>query len=448
MSVSLKRTRKRGNSRQKTNSPNKKRKVEEEITLIDEPIQGGNTVVLYLSGHGSEDLDDNAPIWSCKDTYVQTLSFAGHIGTLGILGPNPIPGIMDSFDSASLAVIVNKYVGATNPVDHRDIMRKSRDGIISLVKEYPYLEKQFYEKPNYARLHPFQILSHVLKEREYTFNPNLHENCIECKAGPDDDESKCSIMQPLRRLCPFYGLSIINAAHNVKTGDMKHSFAGLDSRTISAKNEEDMSPEEEERYINEYTYGNLHHNDKIKQYWSNRIKTTKTKNKKIKNQIIEIFEKLVGHDKKIKLSEICTLFNFLGYQNIFIYDPSCRDSDKIGEMISSMFSKNDEAKRVHDDIEDQTSKYKKHKIITRKIAQRTDEEFYKAVDRLADEMSKTSGFDVMKNTQLSVNSNTQADKKKRRELLKKYLKSIKTIGKKSTQKGKSKKTPQRKSKKN
>jgi hypothetical protein len=49
------------------------------------PIAGGKTIVLYISAHGTEDRTDNMPLVSCQCTYVQTLSFAGHIGNSGII---------------------------------------------------------------------------------------------------------------------------------------------------------------------------------------------------------------------------------------------------------------------------------------------------------------------------------------------------------------------------
>lgn len=298
------------------------RSVALNVEFPSKPIPGGNTVVLHLSAHGIEYPKDDKPLLTCNKTHISTLSFPGYVGTLGIM---PVKQSRDTpaFDSASLAVIVNNYRSkGTNPIDHVEIMEENKRDVMSLLESKNYIQGMIAltgsSFNNYNGLPPFQILSHIEYERVYIFEPNPHEDCDNNCEGKWS--SVCTERSLLDRKCPFYGLNIIYAD---KTADDKlNSFAGISSSVLEV---DSTTTKPDSEYILEHKLGNLHQNSTLRNYWETRIYNTKA-NKESKTIVGDIFHKLT-RDNEIKLSDLCVLFKFLGYQNIFIYDPTCRSCD-------------------------------------------------------------------------------------------------------------------------
>lgn len=311
------------------------RPLRKPISVIPtKPIPGGNTIVLYLSAHGEEHHADYMPLKNCGKTFIQTLSFSGHIGTVGFnVGFNQMGrSNKPAYDSASLAVIVNNYLkslsSSTNAngtinhsqINHSQTMNDVKTKIINITTTYGLLEtfSSSLLHGNHTRAEPFQIIKSFINERTYYFEPNIHEDCDTCveKGGVT-----CSTLPLLNRDCPFYGLSIIYAAGQP---DSNFSFVGKTDRLNENKLNETSTLESD--YQARQTYGNLNLNQDMQHYWRTRI-TNVVADQLEKNEILEVFDKLIS-DKEITLSGICKLFYFLGYENIFIYDPSCRSADE------------------------------------------------------------------------------------------------------------------------
>ncbi len=305
---------------------------------IYEPIIGGKTIVLYISAHGSENHKDKMPLASCQDTYIQTLSFAGHIGALGInVKPDNRPG----FDSATLATIVNRYIQKQTDITkehklhralyseihptqfpsniHDVIMIETKNDIIDLaVNHFPIVLSTLRTADwgNPHNLDPFQILNFYENERTYSLKPNHSENCVD-ENYHGYDHTNCPQKPILDQTNPFYGINIIYADAN--PGDKNRSFIG---QNVSLNPLDHNAPDYEDKQL----YGNMNENRILAQYWADRIINTKNVTEEKRNEIIEIYNRQYEKEN-IKLSEICTLFKFFGYVNIFIYDPSCRTSD-------------------------------------------------------------------------------------------------------------------------
>jgi hypothetical protein len=308
------------------------------------PIQGENTIVLYLSAHGYENQNVSTPLLKCSGSFIQTLSFAGHFGSLGM--NEEVKNNEPSYDSASLAVIVNNYktyldLASGQQLDHSDIMEDTKEKIINNTKtSYKGLFESFtsLDAKNYTNAAPFQIIKHVDKERRYRFKPNPHEDCDINKCTNYGDDS-CSTLPLLKRDCPFYGLSVVYAD---KQPDSPYSFAGVNNSNL---NETDTTGN---TYVSDQIYGNLNRNQPVQKYWRDRITSSLVPNKK--QVILQIFDKLISNHE-ILLSEICALFNYLGYKNIFIYDPSCRQCDLTYSLIETdavFIDKMNEINRIND----------------------------------------------------------------------------------------------------
>lgn len=174
----------------------------------------------------------------------------------------------------------------------------------------------------YTKLDPLQIIK-PSRERMFTFSPSSISG---------EDSTNVDIR---KQHSPYYGLNIIDATHNFYTDDREYSFVGLLDNEI---------PEHGIFDNDNITLGNLHMNKKSQQYWKNRIENTPTQqnNGISKNSVEYIFNKLIN-DKEISLTGLCKLFRFLGYDNIFIYDPTCRHCPSVTNAIHDMSIRNNNA---------------------------------------------------------------------------------------------------------
>jgi hypothetical protein len=246
-----------------------------------------NPITLIIQAHGSEDL--NVGLIANR---VQLLSVSGAPGELGIMSfCKDKNGKLSSLDINVMNMLKDAYSKRGSLFQHfmfNDVLINKDDppGILQL--EYENCGVTFDKNGGFKPTKPFS-------ERRFYFRPNPHENCEKCIYG--EGSAKCERCIPIRdsskKMSPEYGLSIICTEI---PEDYRHSLIGT----------------ERER-------ANLHLNLPTRNYWRNRIPRTST-------QCITNFDKMFDTNE-INLSELLTIFREMGYEDIYIIDPTCRDCD-------------------------------------------------------------------------------------------------------------------------
>ena len=250
-----------------------------------------NAVTLYLQGHGLENINQSFN----NDQTLELLSFVGMPGVLGQMGfcdynDKPI-------DVNIIEFLHNQYYKQNYNLGN--LNSEAQEMLFDLTPEYlPEIYKKcdiFYDK-GFTKTWPRW-------DRNFTFKPNPHENCRLCQNNPVNELEKdkditfsnncyagrCLPERNINNLfCPEYGLTIVASSF---PNDLKFTLAGSKNRINS----------------------NINMSLSNKEYWKNRASN------QYKYLIDQIYNK-----KIISLTELNHLFKSMGFQHIYIYDPTCR----------------------------------------------------------------------------------------------------------------------------
>ena len=250
------------------------------------------SITILIQGHGEEKID---PV-NLYD--VKLLSFSGTIGE---------PGVMDFCDNGDpLDIAMVKHIAGLY------------NGIIDAS-----LQKEFYEDDNFL-VEPLKRMyedcrvtfpcgfrrTYPKKQRKFHFKPNGHENCKKCiKRG---DNICIQERNPRKRLCPEYGLTVVTSSD---PSDYRFTLAG--------KTEYEGT-----------SISNCHMNLTTRQYWDNKIKHITYDSQ---NAIQDIFDSMFD-ENYIFLSDVVAMFKEMGYQTIYILDPTCRDCKPVSKLKKAIHS--------------------------------------------------------------------------------------------------------------
>jgi len=244
-----------------------------------------SSITLFIQGHGREDIN----VSFNNDNSVELLSFVGIPGDYGRMKLCPtyrnIP-----IDILVLNQLHRKYFynNSSSYIDQQTIFNSMSEEL-----KVVYKNCGIYYKDGFSYTWPFL-------EREFIFEPNEHENCRICNE-PDPEHinllsNKCISGRCLpdrnkkNICCPEYGLTIVTSSF---PEDKDFTLAGYGDRTTS----------------------NININLMARDYWKSRTSNYKYLVDQIFNQ------------KYIYLTELYLLFKSMGFNHIFIYDPSCRDCE-------------------------------------------------------------------------------------------------------------------------
>ena len=283
----------RGRTKERTEGsiPRERSRSRDEPSGKSSGMPSGKKIVIYLAAHGAALPDEFINSDLTKD--VKILDFSGDIGTLGeMVKGNNIPPV-DFFTLTYLSILYHR----SNPSDF-DYFDETFSDIQDLKDLYDSLYDIRYP------LNGFQIKNlgeeNRVVERLYQFKPSAGEDCkIGCR-GCKRGDVDCSGFErnPNKKYCPFYGITVIAASDD-------NSFT--------------MSAIKEDKIEESIPALNLNSNTRCGEYWKQKAIRNAVNNTALNGAIESIFE-----DNKPKLSEILLFFKSMGYNEIYIYDPSCK----------------------------------------------------------------------------------------------------------------------------
>jgi hypothetical protein len=252
-------------------------------------------ITLLIEAHGDEDLDIKVNV-----PRVNLLSFSGKPGVLGDFGM-----LNDqSLELFILRLLRNLYKDKSTAKQQETVYYGNNKLPDRLRALYEAAGKR-YPEGGFVRTYP-------VRQRTFYFSPNKHEDCRRCKRvkklvkytdgtmGPNPVYSKVCI--PNRKLtsrdCPVYGLIVVSSSD---PDDKEFTLEGREGDEIG-----------------ELSSSNLHMNNGAQVHWSQKI------NKLLFPKASLAFKHMI-ENRNISLTQLSKIFEAMGYTDIYILDPSCRD---------------------------------------------------------------------------------------------------------------------------
>lgn len=258
------------------------------------------SITLLIEAHGEEDLDIavNVP-------RVELLSFSGKTGQLGDFG------IVDdqSLELHILDFLRNLYLNKSTAANQAKVYQNNAltTGLRTLYEEDA---GKGYSNGGFVRTKP-------IRQRTFYFSPNKHEDCRRCRKAdkyieyadgtkePNPEYAKVCL--PNRKLaanlCPVYGLVVVASSD---PSDRPFTLESADGDGIR-----------------ELSISNLHMNSGSQLHWFQKIDQAKFP------QASLAFQHMI-QNRNISLTQLSKIFEAMGYTDIYVLDPSCRDTTKLG----------------------------------------------------------------------------------------------------------------------
>jgi hypothetical protein len=237
-------------------------------------------ITLLIEGHGKEDLN----VKFDNDKTVELLSFVGKPGELGIMK------LCKKYQYKPIDIVVlNTLHHYYNRQDNENMNNKEQNDLFhEMGRELPAV----YENCGIQYKDGFTFTWPVL-EREFIFEPAPHENCRLCKDNNCSSKSvRCLPERNINKICcPEYGLTVVSSSFKE---DIPFTLGGPTNRTMAN--------------INMYL--------PAKDYWKSRASN------ETKYLVDQIY-----NEKYIHLTDLYLLFKSMGFNHIYIYDPTCRDCE-------------------------------------------------------------------------------------------------------------------------
>ena len=230
-----------------------------------------SSVTIFVQGHGSEDI--NKRITGMDN--VELLSFSGLAGEPGRMAMcADESGTFRGVDMLCLEKIKERYTG-----------NETQENNIQLVA--PELEA-LYNRCGIQYKRGGFTLTKPIRERTFFFEPNPHEDCAKCiETG---NERCIPKRNPVKRYCPEYGIVVVDS-----TDESDYGFTLSTSRGTQKSNL-------------------LMNNTTLEHYY-------RKSNANDKNFIREV----ITYYKQIELTMLVRFFKSMGFEHIYILDPTCRD---------------------------------------------------------------------------------------------------------------------------
>ena len=241
-----------------------------------------SSVTLYISGHGMERLGEQPG----NMDNVTLLSFCGLVGTYG-----KMPQCYDN-RNRKVPIDIITLNDKLRPIYKKELAKKTRQIYIAESIREPL--RTFYEKNcgvTFSHAGGF-TMTEPRNERWFQLRPGSHENCI--LSCTKRDEPKCiQETDPMKQYCPEYGIVVIASNNERDDGYTLVTTAGTQNSNLSYPD--------------------------VFEHWYDRAQGV------IKQRIRQQMTGMEGRDKVITLTELVTFFRSMGFQNIIILDPTCRE---------------------------------------------------------------------------------------------------------------------------
>jgi len=248
-----------------------------------------NAITLFIQGHGSENI--TIPF---NNNSLKLLSFAGKPGASGDLGR------CEYYNNQPIFTIINNFLN-NQYLNHTNLDKESQGQLFSSISQDL---QQIYENCDFIYDKGFTE-TYPVSERIFYFKPNLHETCRLC-TNPEESSTenmitmenkdrciagRCLTERNKKNLCcPEYGLTVICSSF---IEDARFTLAG--------------------NSFKERNNANINMKLSNKNYWKNRAS----------NEYKYLVDKIYNQ-KQISLTELNVLFKSMGFEYIYIFDPSCR----------------------------------------------------------------------------------------------------------------------------
>jgi len=255
-------------------------------------------VTLLIEAHGDEDLDIEVNV-----PFVHLLSFSGRMGELGDFG-------MVGDESLELHILesLRDIYSDNSTVQKQQNVYNGNELSSELRRLYVEEAGKGYANGGFFKTRP-------VRQRTFYFKPNRHEDCRRCRKvkkqveytdgtmGPNPVYARVCV--PNRKIesrdCPVYGLIVVASSD---PDDKQFTLEGAVGEEIS-----------------ELSSSNLHMNGGAERYWFQKIDNARFPRASI------AFKHMI--DKRdISLTQLSKIFEAMGYTDIYILDPSCRDATK------------------------------------------------------------------------------------------------------------------------
>jgi hypothetical protein len=255
-------------------------------------------VTLYIQGHGSE----NIKVPFDNNGNVKLLSFVGIPGKSGLMD------ICDYYNKQPIDKVVIYFLQKNIEEkfhNQSSLNNQEQSKFLSDSKDYI---KKIYENCDINYENGFTE-TYPISERYFFFQPGPddHENCRLCSNKACFDEKvkrleltnqicpkRCLEERNLNKLfCPEYGLFVVSSSF---PADERFTLAG--------------------NSFKERLNANINMKLSNKTYWKNRA------SKEYKYLVDKIY-----NEKEITLTELSLLFYSMGFEYIYLLDPTCRDCE-------------------------------------------------------------------------------------------------------------------------
>lgn len=277
------------------------------------PYSSPQSVTLFINGHGNESLDKEIDL----GPNVRLLSFVGVPGGLGRMG---ICVNGRTIEDNVLQYLREHYLHniKNNWLTQHDILRDplTRE---QLNQYYIQFLGHNFGKKGFSITYP-------RAERTFFWKPMEHENCRDDKCirhGTSGQGVGC--VKGRKEICHDYGITVV-ASTNIFDDRFTLTTARTDNKGL--KYLLDGDPKSDEERIGEYIRGQstINLNEAVFNHWRARAtRESPSQTERINfifNKIAPFYDK--NSPRSIKLSELVEVFQYMGFGEINILDPSCR----------------------------------------------------------------------------------------------------------------------------
>jgi hypothetical protein len=235
----------------------------------------GDSVTIFVQAHGSEDFSEDINLKGLR-----LLSFSGK---MGINGQMNICSDNRPIDLKVLDLIRQIYLTNSSSQDAKNQKNTYENISQHLRKLYNDCGIAFTSGGGFVQTYP-------KKERTFYLQANPHENCERCVLTPG--YGYCTDLPINKRICPEYGITVVASS---RPQDLHYTLVGGTRQTT-----------------------NLLSVSTTFDYWYNQCL----------NPHKYVYKEDILNNKVITLTDLYHFFKGMGFENIYIYDPSCRDTGK------------------------------------------------------------------------------------------------------------------------
>ena len=296
-------------------------------------------VTLYISGHGYEDLNSDYR----KNSDVYLMSFIGVPGLPNkmyrcVLAEEPPSRIaqlelIKNYYKEGLSKGLNQY-DFIHSNELKDKLRNLDDYYVSKNnKNLDRLYGLYDERDNYKYKNSYSTTIPI-SERYFSLKPGKNETYDTCR---NINGEPILIKNRNNQFCPEYGIFVIASTNPEDNGyTLVTSEDEIHKKNLKLLKSLDTTDENKEILIREKS--NINSNKDTIEHWRKRAYNSRDNysnqvfinGKRVThNEAMDAIISKIFYEKKILLTDLVYLFKSMGFDKIYILDPTCRTSQTI-----------------------------------------------------------------------------------------------------------------------